>query len=134
MFGEHRDITVELKRVLNHEEEILTRNQRDSILQKISSSLYRIQDKELREVTQTRIFRYLGGDLKKPPMTGIAVLDNTLRSDLAVRLRLCCIETKTRPSSQTCVEFRVDRFEVGYIIRKITADPKIIANVEFGED
>jgi len=113
------------------EKKILEKNQRDSILQKVTQNLYRLPNKDHRLDIQTRIYRFLSGALKKPPVTGMKNLDDTLNSELAFRFRDCCLATVNRHADETSLEFQVDRFEVGYVIRKVCTDQRMLSNIEF---
>ena len=113
---------------------VVSSNQRDSILHKITQNLYRIPDKDRRATVQRACFRYLSGQLKRPTPTGLPVLDAVLVSELATTFRECCLATVTAHADITSKRFGVDRFEVGYVIRKVTTDPELLRNIEFPED
>lgn len=113
---------------------IIAQNQKDSILQRISPNLYRITDKKKRELAQMSIYRYLSGELKRPPVTGIQILDSIIRSDVASRLREACSQTRTERVDIVAKRLSVDRFEVGYVLRKVTSDPGILSNIAFEDE
>jgi hypothetical protein len=116
------------------ESDIVFKNQRDSILQRLTQNLYRISDKESRERVKTDIFRFLSGELRRPKQTNIAALDEILSGDLAKKFRECCLQTRFEHADLTSLQFGVDRFELGYVIRKVTKDPVVLRNIEFPED
>lgn len=58
-----------------------------SILQLVHTLFYRILDKTQRAQCQASTYRYLCGDLSKPPVSGVNKLDGILRSDEAKELR-----------------------------------------------
>ena len=116
------------------ESDIVFKNQRDSILQKVTQNLYRITDKESRERVRTDIFRFLSGGLRRPKQTNVAALDEMLAGDLAKKFRECCLQTRFEHADLTSLQFGVDRFELGYVIRKVSKDPAVLKNIEFPED
>jgi hypothetical protein len=123
-----------LKDTVDLENKVISANQRDSILHRITQNLYRIPDKDRRASVQKMCFRFLSGQLKRPPSTGLPSLDLVLESPLAKTFRECCLATGSHPADVTSKKFGVDRFEVGYVIRKVSTDPVLLANIEFPED
>lgn len=116
------------------ESDVVFKNQRDSILQKITQNLYRISDKAVRERVKKDSFRFLSGELRRPKSTGVFALDEVLSGELAKKFRECCLQTKFEHADLTSLQFGVDRFEVGYVLRKVSRDQDVLRNIEFPED
>lgn len=118
--------TAEVKTVLGPEKErdlsieILTKNNRDSLLQKLQSNIYRIRDAVEREIIQKKVYAYLGGEVKTLPRISYPFVANLITSDLAVRLRNAVKEARSSHNIDKAAEnANLDRFEVAYILSKV---------------
>jgi hypothetical protein len=86
-----------------------------SILQMVHTLFYRIQDKEQRKACQATTYRYLSGQLARPPVSGVAKLDNIMRGPEAVRLRASIIASVALSKDQ---QEDLD-YDVRYVLAKV---------------
>lgn len=129
-----KPVSLDLSNKVCMESSILSSNQKDSILQRVSPNLYRIRDKTKRNLVQDDIYRFLSGELKRPPKTGVQILDSIVWSEAASRLREACIRTRTEKVDIVSSEMSVDRFEIGYVLRKTNPSFAVLENIAYEDD
>jgi hypothetical protein len=99
--------------------EIFDSVNRGSLLSKLQSSIYRVQDKMDRSKAQMFCYAYLSGSVKKVPSTGYTYLDNILKSPLATVFCKATREVKSGSDLDTVAKkYDVDRFEIAYILKR----------------
>jgi hypothetical protein len=115
-----------------HHAEALKRYQRDSVLNKVSQMLYRIRDKEDRATVGLEVYRYLSGARKKVPSTPVSTLEGVLRSEVALRYNAAGKAIREGADiDRVCTAFKVDRFEVGYCLRKSKVSDELLDRIAF---
>lgn len=98
--------------------EVLKANNRDSILQRIQTNVYRIKDADERTILQRNIYAFLSGKTKTPP-SKYKFIENILRSEVATRLRRAVQRAKQSDDvDAAAAEENLDRFEVAYVLSK----------------
>ena len=101
-------------------EEVLRSVNKDSILQKVQSCLYRVRDHQARSNLQSVVYRFLSGDGSKPK-TGLAFMDAALQGELLDRFRAAVKKSATVGIDAAAEEFRIDRFEIAFVLAKRSA-------------
>lgn len=90
---------------------------RDSVLQKVQSCLYRIRDKVRRSELQLQVYRFLAGE-RGLPDTGLPFLEAALKGELLDRFRKAVKKSKTIGIDAAAEEFLIDRFEIAFVLAK----------------
>lgn len=107
----------------NLAKEIFDKVNRDSLLSKLQSSIYRVTDKVERDRAQTICYAYLASLVKRRPDSGFEFLNNILDSDLATLFCKATKEVKTGQNIDVVAEkFGLDRFEIAYILKRTGYD------------
>lgn len=116
----------------DHHAELMKKYQRDSVLSRVSQLLYRIKDKVQREKVANAVYLYLSGGRVKKPETTIKQLDEVLVSDVAKRyIQAGYWVRRGSPIDLEAKTRKVDRFELGYCIRKTTTDEELLEHIAF---
>jgi hypothetical protein len=105
------------KRVRNLSEMTLKGVNRDSVLQKVQSCLYRIRDYHTRSELQKQVYRFLAGDSGRPE-TGIAFMNAALQGELLDRFRKAVKRSAVTSIDEAAEEFKIDRFEIAFVLAK----------------
>lgn len=115
-----------------HHREALQQYQRDSILSRVSQLLYRVKDKTERARVANDVYRYLSGGRARVPIVPIVQLSEALRSETADKYREAGKRVRQgQDIDKVCSHFKVDRFEVGYCLRKSGADEELLQRIAF---
>lgn len=115
-----------------HHAEALARYQRDSVLNKVSQMLYRIRDKTDRAAVALDVYKFLSGAKKRAPRTPISSLDAVLLGDVAKKYNQAGTAVRSGMDiDRACTAYKVDRFEVGYCLRKSNVSDEILQLIAF---
>ena len=90
-----------------------------SLLQKIYPLFYRERDKQARLALQTKVYAYLVGDRKTPPITGIGKFDLVLQQPETLKLRQAVIYARSTSTEAASLKFGIDKFELNYLTQKV---------------
>lgn len=96
---------------------ILDEVNKDSILQRVQSCLYRIKDKRIRTEVQVEVYRYLLGRGKLPD-TGFPFIQTALTGELVGRFRRAVKESKKLGIEGAAEKYSIDRFEIAFVLTK----------------
>lgn len=89
------------------------------LLQKIYPLFYRERDKHARAALQTKVYAYLVGDRKTPPITGIGKLDQALQHPDTLKLRQAAMYARNSSTEAASLKFGIDKFELNYLMQKV---------------
>lgn len=105
------------RRVRDLSELTLRSVNKDSVLQKVQSCLYRIRDRRVRDNVQKQVYSFLAG-VSGRPKTGILYMDAALQGELLDRFRKAVKRSDKTSIDEAAEEFRIDRFEIAFVLAK----------------
>jgi len=93
----------------------------ESFVQKLYPAFYRITDKATRVQTQQEVYAYLYGLTKRPPVTGVQIIDNTVRGAHGVAIRSASIVYRASGLQAAMAAFpTVDDHTLNYVKAQAT--------------
>ena len=98
---------------------------KDSVLQKVQSCLYRVRDHQVRATLQAKVYRFLAGDTGLPK-TDLPFMNAALQGELLDRFRKAVKKSASIGIDAAAEEFFIDRFEIAFVLAKKSALKSVV--------
>lgn len=96
-----------------------------SFVQRLYPAFYRILDKAARTEAHQKVYAYLSGASRVKPTTGIALIDTTIASPVADRVRQACAHaSRTSVDDALRVFPDVDEHTLNYVVSQVNKHAK----------
>lgn len=105
--------------VTNLYEQVVARNKKDSIIQKLQPLFYRIREVDERKKVQKQVYRFLAGRVKTVRNIPVASMQRLLESPLAAKFRTCVQVYEETLSEASVSKHGIDMFEVHFVLRQL---------------
>ena len=103
----------------NLAEKIMQSINKESLLGKLQTAFYRIRQVDERQRTQSLVYSYLSGGVKRrPSIQEFPFIDNILRSDLCTRFVSAISMAKKVGADKASDLVGIDRFEIAYVLKR----------------
>lgn len=100
-------------------QQVIARNKKDSIIQKLQPLFYRIRDVDERKGTQKQVYRFLAGRIKTVRKVPVASMQRLLESPLAEKFRKCVQVYEEKMDESFVSKHGIDMFEVHFVLRQL---------------